>query len=222
MIYTAGDVMDDAAVLLNDAQQNLYDYTVQLPFLRMVMRDLEQQLDLNGNPINLISEAEIAVAAGITALPLPDNFFLPSKLLEKSSTDEFFTPMVEKADVGTLEVEQTDMLTYWDYRHNDINLLGSTVPKTVKLIYWRFLDEIVDEDSLSEISGARNILSHKVASKCARYVGGNKDKANDLNAEAEMSLDVLLSIGVKNNQGRRVRRKAFRVPVRYGIAVRVP
>ena len=55
-IYTASDVMDLSAALMNDAIQSLYNYTVQLPFLKMVMRDLDQELTLNGNPINLIND----------------------------------------------------------------------------------------------------------------------------------------------------------------------
>jgi len=208
-IYTAADVMNDSASLLNDAQQALYDYTAQLPYLRMVMRDLDQQLTLNGNPINLISEAEIPVLAGVLALTLPASFFLPISLMEKDSSDTFFSPMIEKANVGDLQLSQGTVLGYWDYRHNDINFIGSTQPRIVKLVYWRMLDEIVDEDSLSEIGGCRNVLAFRTAGMCAQYMGGNRERANDLNTDAQLSLDLILSLGSKNNQGKRVRRRPF-------------
>lgn len=210
-IYTAGDVMNDASVLLNDARQALFNYSTQLPFLKMVMRDLDQLLTLNENPINLIAEAEIVVLANATALALPSNFFIPISLMEKGSSDTFFSPMTEIADVEKLQVAATTNLGSWDFRHNDINFVGSIVDRTVKLIYWRNLDELIDEDSLSEVSGARNFLSKKTAAMCAQYIGNNTERAGILNADAMASLDLLLSIGTKNNQGKRVRRKPFRL-----------
>lgn len=221
-IYTAGNVMDDASALLNDAPQQLYNYTVQLPFLKMAMRDLDQELTLNGNPINLIAETAIPLPVGDVALALPTNFFLPISLMEKGASDQFYSPMIEKADIETLQLSQTDVLGYWDFRHNDINLLGATTIRTVKLIYWRQLDEIIDEDSLAEVGGGRNVLAFRTAAMCAQYIGGNMERANGLNTDAGTSLDHILSLGTKNNQGKRVRRKAFRPGYGNTQSVRIP
>lgn len=220
--YTAGQCMDLAAVLLNDSQQRLYNYTTQLPFLKSVMDDLDQQYTLNGNPLNLIGEAVIPLALGLIALPLPESFFLPISLQEKGTNDTFYSNMREKPNVDDLNLEQTSTLGFWDFRHNDINFVGSTEARTIKLIYWRFLTELVDEDSLSEIAGAKNYLAHKTAAKCALYIGGNKDRAMMLSAEGEGFLDNLLSLGTKNNQGKRVRRKPFRRGVSTVHSVRIP
>lgn len=220
--YTAGSVMDLSAVLLNDAQQQLYNYTAQLPFLKSVMDDLDQQYTLNGNPLNLIGEAVITLSLGNTSLALPESFFLPISLQEKGSGDTFYSRMTEKSDVTILNLEQSSTLGYWDFRHNDINFIGSTEARTIKLVYWRFLTELVDEDSLSEIAGAKNYLAHKTASKCALYIGGNKDRAAMLAIEGEGFLDTLISLGTKNNQGNRVRRKPFRTGVGNGHYVRIP
>jgi len=221
VIYTAGDVMDDASALLNDANQALYNYTVQLPLLKMVMRDLDQELTLNDNPINLVGEAEIAVAIDARALSLPSNFFLPLKLMEKGDGDEFYQDMTIVSDIRSLQLSQTDVLGYWDFRRNSINFLGATTARTVQLEYWKQLDEIIDEDSLSDVGGARNVLAYKTAAKCARYIARDKERANDLELEGGISLDNLLSLGAKNNQGVRVRRKPFRIS-RIRQTVRIP
>lgn len=220
--YTAGQVMDTAAALLNDAQQAIFDYTAQLPFLKMVMRDLDQELTDIGCPINLISEYTYTLAAGLTALPLPESFFLPIKLQEKGTTDTFYSNMDEVSDVTEEDLEQTSILGIWDFRHNDINLVGSTDIRIVNLQYWRLLTELVDEDSLSEVAGAHNYLARKTASYCARYIGGNTTRADALALEAMGSLDLIQSLAIKNKQGIRVRRKPFRRGVGIIHSVRIP
>jgi hypothetical protein len=213
-LYTAGDVMDDAAVLLNDAVGSLYSYTVQLPFLRMVMRELESKLRLNGSPLTLKNEIEILVTAGDDALSLPSDFFIPIRLSEKSSSDTLYTKMTPKANVGDLEIVPNTTLSYWDYRESNINFIPATADRQVKLEYYKFLDEIVDEDSLSEVASARNYLAHTTASKCARYIGKNREVANDLLVEAGDMIDTLISQEVKNNQSLRTRRRPFRMGYR--------
>jgi hypothetical protein len=213
--------MDLSSALLNDATQTLYNYTIQLPFLKMVMEDLDQQLTLNGNPINLISEAEIDVPLGDIALSLPAAFFLPISLMEKGDTDTKFWPMTQRADVTQLQLDQTNVLGYWDFRHNGINFIGSIVDRTVKLTYWRQLAELIDEDSLVEVASAKNMLALKTAALCAENIGGNEQRANRLEARSGIALDTLLSLGTKNNQGIRVRRRPFRIPT-IRQSVRIP
>lgn len=221
--YTAGSVMDLAAsVYLNDARQKLYNYTVQLPYLKSATEDLDQQATLNGSPINIISEAVITLPEGDIALSLPESFFLPISLQEKGASDTFYSNMTEKPDVTTLDLEQSSTLGFWDFRHNDINFVGATEARTIRLVYWRFLDALVDEDSLVEISGAKNYLAAKTASKCALYIGNNQARATNIAIEAQGFLDTLESLWVKNNQGKRVRRKPFRRGVGTIHTARIP
>lgn len=220
--YTAGNVMDLAAALLNDATQKLFNYTAQLPFLKLSMRDLDQDLTLIGNPLNMISEDEIPVAIGALALTLPDDFFLPLALQEKGSSDTYYVNMSEKTDISLLDATQSSTLVYWDFRHNDINFIGSTEARTVKLVYWRQLTELVDENSLSEVSGAQNLLAFRTASLCARHIGGNKAKADDLMVEYIAAMDRIESLTVKNNQGLRKRRRPFRTNRYSTQTVRIP
>lgn len=203
--------MDDATSLLNDTQAGVFSYDVQIPFLKMVLRDIEQQLDLVGFQINLISEYVTTITAGTLFLTYPNNFFLPISLMErKAGTTDNFTPMREKPDVNSLQIQQTSALIYWDWRHNSINFLGATEDREVRLFYTRLLDEIVSEDSIPEFRGCRNMLAYMTASMCARFIGQNKEVADDLGVYGGLAYDTFESIVVKNNQGKRSRRKPFR------------
>jgi len=213
MAYTAGDVMDGAASLMNDTAKTLYTYQVQIPYLKMAQQELEQQLNLNGMPLNLISEYIVTVLAGEIALTLPTSFFLPISLQERptsSSKDSDFLLMKEVPNVYDLRLDPVSTLIYWDFRHNCINFVGSTVNRTVRLSYWRTLTEIVDEGSLELQAGANNYLKYKTAELLSKYSAANLDRAAALATDAAMALDLLLSVLVKNLQGNSVRRRRFR------------
>lgn len=222
MIYTASEVMDDAAVLLNDAAQTLYNYTVQLPFIKMVMRDLEQELQLAGSSLDIIDETAIAVGIGDTALALPANFFMPLSLQEKGAADTTYSPMFEKRSLVDLRLTAGKTLQYWDFSHNSVQFIGATEARTVKMTYYRLLTEIVDEDSLPDVIGARNLLAYRTAAMCAQYIGRDLDRATLLNSDAAASLERLTALTVKNNQGLRTRRRPFRIKYGRTIYVRLP
>lgn len=210
--YTAGDVMDDTSALLNDRQAGVFDYTAQLPYLKIAMRNFEQQLDLAEFQINLVIEAQIVVLAGATTLTLPDNFFLPINLFEKKNgTTDTLVQMSQRADVDTIMSSPTDTITYWSWVHNCIRFKGThTVDRLVQLFYYRFLTEFADETSLADVRGGRNVLAFRTAALCARYIGRNKDIANDLDNDYARELDLFLSLITKNQQSIRVRRRPFR------------
>jgi hypothetical protein len=214
MAYTAGNVMDDAAALLNDASKSLFTYIVQLPYLRMAYRDMDQELTLNEVELNLLSEAVITVPANQNALGLPTSFFLPISLQEKavSDTDDMYRPVYEKQDINALNLVSQNILQVWDFKHNCVNFIPSTAIRVVRLTYWRTLPTVVDDTSALDVRGGQSYLAFRTAALCSRFIGGEngKSRAIDLNGEASLALDRLISVYVKNSQGVRIRRKPFR------------
>lgn len=208
MSYTAGQVMDDAAAALNDFNKSLYTYDVQLPYLKMANRDLDQSLQLIGHPITMMNEAIIPVLAGAVELTLPASFFLPISLAErKPGTTESFTDMTQtRFASGT----QGSSLGVWDFRHNCINFVGATQDREVKLSYWRTLPEIQSDASQLFVNGGRNYLAFRTAAMCAAFIGQNELQASILNNEAGAAIDKLESLFIKNRQVHRVRRRRFR------------
>lgn len=213
-MYTTGDVMDMAAAVLNDSNRAVFNYAVQLPYLRMANRNLEQDLILNEIPLSLADEVVIPVSAGAVELDLPPNFFLPITLAERAlgASTTNFSKMTERtyADDGSI-LPAISNLSIWDFRHNCINFNSATTDREVKLNYWRTLPPISNENQTEYIAGAINTLGFKTAEYCAKYIGGNIERAQTAFLDYQDSFDKLVGIFVKNNQGKRVRRKPFRV-----------
>ncbi len=217
--YTAGDVMNTSASLLNDSARTMYSYAVQLPYLKMAQQELEQQLNLNEVPLNLISEYESVVLAGALSLSLPTSFFLPIQLFERNNgatLDSDYYLMGEVTDVNALGLDPVSSLGIWDYRHNCINFVGATTNREVRMRYWRQLNLIVDEGSIESQAGANNYLSFRTAALCARFIMADTMRADSLDSQAGMSLEILTSLLVKNHQNLRVRRKPF---FRGGVSI---
>lgn len=211
--FTASNVMDEAAALLNDVSKAIFTYTAQLPYLKLAYRDMDQEFTANEIETNLISEAVISVPAGSSALPLPSSFFLPISLMEKGTgeANDKYVVMEEKRNINDMNMLATSTLGIWDFRHDCINLVASTADRTVRLYYWRTLPVIVDENSFAEIKGGQSYLSFRTAALCAMFIGGNANRASALNSEAEIAINRLIGLMVKNSQGNRTRRKAFRI-----------
>jgi hypothetical protein len=210
--YTAGNVMDTAAALLNDAPKTMYSYVVQLPYLKMAQQELEQQLNLHEVPLNLISEYETVVLAGALNPSLPTSFFLPIQLFERANgsvLESDYRLMDEVKDVYELGYDPSTTLGIWDYRHNCINFIGATVNREVRLRYWRQLTVIVDEGSIEQQAGANNYLSFRTAALCARFIMKDEMRADSLDGQAGGSIEVLTALLTKNNQNLRTRRRPF-------------
>jgi len=214
--YKAFNVMDDAAACMNDSIKSFYTYAVQLPYLNMAYRDLDMELQLSEIPITLIDEAVISVSANATELTLPTSFFLPIKLQEKGASDTEYVDMVERRFVDDETIQKSTTLRYWDFRHNCINFIGSTAPRTVKLYYWRTFPEFVDQNSDALVNGGRNFLAFRTALLCAQFIAGGpaRDRIVYLRQEVEDARYKLIASYVKANQGNSVRRKPFRILVR--------
>lgn len=221
-MYTAGNVMDLAASLLNDSSKTLFNYNVQLPYLKIAQQELQQSLDLHECQVNLISEYETTVPIGNEHPSLPSDFFLPISLQERKmgeTLESSYVPMNEVPNVLDLRLDKATTLIYWDYRHNCINFVkgGASQDRQVRLYYWRQLDVVnINEFSNMPFRGAEPVLEFRTAALCALYIGGNKDRYSLLNMDWGVAEDKLLSLVTKNNQGKRVRRKPFRVGRGYG------
>lgn len=221
-MYTAGNIMDLSASLLNDMSKTLFSYETQLPYLKIAQQELQQSLDLHECQVNLISEYETIVPVGVEHPSLPTDFFLPISLQERKSGETLessYVPMNEVPNVRDLRLDPATTLIYWDYRHNCINFVkgGCSQARQVRIYYWRQLDVVnINEFSTLPFRGAEPVLEYRTAALCALYIGGNKDRYTLLSLDWGAAEDKLLSLVVKNNQGKRVRRKPFRVGRGYG------
>lgn len=211
MSYTAGSVMDLSATLMNDTPKTLYTYAVQLPFLKMAQRDLQNDFILNDVNVALEVSAVIDVAANATTLTLPADFFLPIKLEERldGSTSEDDWRLMSERNIEPFMQPGQD-LDIWSFRESTIQFLGATRAKEVKMAYWRLAPSAVSENTSITEDGAQNVLAYRNAMLCSKHIGHNIDRATELLGDYEMSRDTLIGIYTKNNQSKQGRRLPFR------------
>lgn len=217
--YLASDVMDEASILLNDVAKTQFTYSAQLPYLKRANELLENMMISWGVSPQRQTSAIMTVPSSTTEIDLsavtgyPSDMLLPIKLFETDlGATTFGPPMIEQE--WTPEVSATSTLTYWAFRNNKIYCPPVTQSRLVKIDYWRQLTSITSQSSNEEIGGAKTYLAAKTAELCARYIGQNKEIADDLfNIEVMPAQDTLERIYNKNSQASaRGRRKRFRRP----------
>jgi hypothetical protein len=211
MSYTAADVMDQAAAILNDVGKSLYTYAYQLPYLKKSHEELEQHLIIWGAPMTRKPSSAIAVAAGAVTLTLPTDFLLPIRLFERASggSNSDWLPITEREWEPEAYV-QVNTLSFWAFRDNAINFPGALVATEVKLEYERRLGVIATSGDLEDFTLAKTWLAARTAELCARYIGMNADIADGIKMnDTDKAEDSLSRSIVLNSQGVRHRRRKF-------------
>lgn len=220
--FLASDVMDEAASLLNDTAKERFTYAAQLPYVRRANEFLENLMIACGISIQRQTSAVILTPTSTVNLDLsayagyPSDMLLPIRLWERDggATSQTFTLMTEKE--WEPELIPTSSITYWTFRNNKIMTPGATSTRDIKVDYWREITAVTASGSNEEISGSKTYLAAKTAELCARYIGQNKDVADDLlGIEVGPAQDLLERIYIKNTQGTRARRRRFTRPNAY-------
>lgn len=217
--FTAGDVMDESASLLNDVAKKLFTYTAQLPYLKRANESLENLLIACGVSVQRRSGVTLTVPASTTTIDLglnvnyPSDMLLPINLWEKTDAGSRFNLMTEQE--WEPDITPTSELSLWSFRDNTIYTPGVTTQRLVKIDYWRQLSAVTSSGSNEEIGGSKTYLAAKTAELCARYIGQNGEVADSLlSIEVVPAQDLLERIYIKNSQGTRSRRRPFRRPGR--------
>lgn len=206
------DIYTTSRAVLNDTGIAIYTDDALLPFVRVANNELSDYLVKNGVPVQKQIQIDILVLPGNKTLIKPSNLIVPITLYEKNqgAPDSDYQKMVEKAWEPNTPVDTH--LNNWDWRNQEINFIGASTNREVRLDYIRLLADIQDENTQVEVIGSDNFLSFRTAALGARHIGENPVKANELDLEAIRFRDSLLQIGVRKNQTLRGRRRPFRLP----------
>ncbi len=215
--YTAGDVMDTAAALLNDAAKTRFTYAAQLPYMKKAFRELRQLMEVNNVPITSLVAEMLSIPAGtleisyVTTPALPEDLVNIRQLWERAEGIDPWVPMTRVETLPySLDGAPTANFRIWSWQGNAIKLLETTQINDLKVDYIDQLDAIVDENSTITIINGQTFLENRVAALCAQYQSEDKERANDLNADAEAALDTLTIIETKSKQAIFTRRRPFR------------
>lgn len=215
--FTAGDVMDSAAALLNDSQQQIYTYAVQIPFLKVALRELREYLELSNIPVTNEVDTVLAIPAGTTVISfittpaLPTDLISIRQLFERVQDTNPFFPMTKVEYLPAwIEGQEQYSFNVWAWINNEIRLPSCVQINDLKLNYIREITNIVDENSQLELINGQTFLEFRCAALCAEYIGENKTRADDLNINAQSALDRSIGIENKAKQSIFTRRRPFR------------
>jgi len=215
--YTAGDVMDTAAALLNDSAKQRFTYAVQLPYMKKAFRELRQLLVSANVPVTSFVAELLAIPAGtlelsyVTTPALPANLVSIRQAWERPAGIDPWVPMTRAETLPySLDGAPTAQFIIWSWQGNSIRLLETTQENDIKLDYSDQLDAVVDENSTITVINGETFLENRVAALCAQYISEDKERADDLNSEAETALETLEIIETKAKQAIFTRRRPFR------------
>jgi hypothetical protein len=219
MGYQIGTLFPRVAARLNDPNQTLYTNAVLLPYAQDAGDELQAELELNGVLVLETISAIIVVPQITNFVPgqfvslaqlnlLPADMLEPQTLKERlSGSPDMFLPMVRR--MWTPDILPTDFLRYWDYRNEDIFLLGCNNTQDVLIEY---LQRRININSITDpvnVNNSQQFMINRIAAMAARYIGENPTRADELDKVAQENMNWLLGIAAKSKQGTRTRRRPF-------------
>lgn len=213
---TAAEPMDRAASLLNDTAKSIYTYVVQIPYLNAAIDELQEMFQLNNIPMTNEVSAVLPIVAGvktITSLTVPP---LPTDLIEIQHLYERLTGTTndfkEMTKVGYLPpyTQLMDSLIYWTWQDQEIRFIGANSNRDVRINYIAAAIAAVtaSTDAIKPFN-SKSFLAYRTASLCARFIGENPTRADELDAFAQLAIDRLIGISVKGGQNIATRRRPF-------------
>ena len=210
MSVLASTILDEIrTVWLNDANGELFEDAVLLPYLKAAYSDLLSELQLYGS--QSITEVAIItpVTTGQVSLSLPVDFIAPILLEERTTGSSSLTDFLKMEQRLVLPVvEQTDRLIYWTYREDGIEFVGATTDRDVRLTYQKLLS-IIGINSVIPILGADNFLAPRTAELASMAIGQNPQISAFCGQNAASSLETLIAVQVKQTQTKSVRRRPY-------------
>lgn len=205
---TVNDVAVEAASMyLNDPAQSSYTTVKLLPFIKSIYLSLGSDLVKLGAPLIKEVSALQTVAALAVVVPAIADLVEPIALGERATgSTDLFTDM-DRRDWEP-EEKQTEMLRWWVWREQQIQLLGATRSNQVKVKYKKRLAALVDASSVIAIDDVKDYLAART-SEVVSAMNKNVSRAEYCNSKAEYFLEEIKSRYTKQNQGITVRRLPY-------------
>lgn len=213
MADTFGTVTALVRSLVNDELGSVYSDTVQVNFVNSAYRALQRKLAENGVR-TMQDTAPVALTTGQTVIsaastpPLPTDFLQPYKLREKATgsadkyVDMFLCPdALPDRDQGQLNI-------LWEWRANQIRLIGATQPVTTFIEYEKILPALTSPTDPLLVNGAVDLLAYQVAATITRSRGAS-EASHDFAAAGAEEMRAYLNRMTRGAQFRPVRRRPY-------------
>lgn len=218
---TSGEIMDLAAATYNDQLKAVVNYGVQLPYLNMAMAELQEIFEQNGVPVTTATSAIILFPAGLTEVKfsntsprLPPDLVEIIQAWERPTGIDPFIPMFRMNILPHyLEGQTVSNFIWWQFNEQIFKVMESNQSNDVKLDYVKSLFyPITSDNGADEISviNSKMFLVYRTGALLAQFIGENKTRADELNLQANQSIERSLGISTKARQGMVTRRRPFR------------
>lgn len=212
----AGDILNKTRNLMNDAAGDEYTNLVLLPYLQMAYVDLRLEAEDNNIPYTNITSKAITVPAGVKNIGGSGGPALPADLIEivemyerLAGTSNDYTLMTRRIFEPKTDV-MTTYLEVYTWQGQIAHFIGANSDIEVKIDYIsQDIGEINDENTLIIVYNSCAFLWFRTAALAAFYIGENKTRSDELNAEAGRVLDLMMNIGIKSQQNMPIRRRPF-------------
>jgi len=217
------DIMNDAALLLNDFARITFTYTVQIPWLKKAIDAFSDELAVNS--ISFLEKRSVispTISAGITTIPLPADALLPVHLEERAfgSSDAW----IEMTEVNELNPNLTPETSFrvWAFQGTLLNSVpvidvpNANSVREVRITYIRFLSTVgidaTTDFSTSLTFQSKRYISAKTAEYITRFVLQNEKRGNELKQESESARYRIIQIWTKKRQSQPIRKSRFSGP----------
>jgi hypothetical protein len=216
-MFLASDVMDSSASLLNDTAKRQFTYAVQIPYLNMALDELREVLQLNNAPLtNKVDESIVVVAGVLNVGGGGSSPLLPTDLVEiqdiyerQNGLTEDWQPMTRRDFLPSF-VQQIESLTFWTWQGQQINFIGATTDRQLRINYISDGVPVVHAQTTQiAVINAKTFLFYRTAALIAQFIGENKERSDDLNGFAMLAIDRLTGINAKGRQAIFTRRRPF-------------
>lgn len=214
----AVEVTDRVASLMNDTAKSVYTFAAVLPYLNTSLDVLQELFEQNNIPSTNETSALINVPANTSVISFGGSPALPTDLIEiqalwvSSEGLAEYTGPIRRVEFLPRYMEGVDYnsIDQWAWIDQEIRFFPANADLDIKLDYIKsiFVPIVLSTD-LINILNVKSYLSFKTAAYCARYIGENPTRADQLDAEAELALDRSLGISTKGKQSIRTRRRPF-------------
>lgn len=212
----AGEVFTKARFLLNDLAGAVYTDEVLIQPLQIATDNLRLECEDNNIPFTNVTSAAITVDAGVTNIGGNGGPALPNDLVEivniyerTAGTNNDFKMMTRRNFLPKSEY-QTSFLLIYTWQQQTIQFIGATADIEVKIDYvGNTLNQPTNANSEILIFNSISFLYFRTAALAANFIGENKTRSDELNAEALNCIETMENIGIKNQQNNPVRRRPF-------------
>lgn len=213
----ASDVMDKvASVCLNDSQKSVYTYDKQLPLLQTAFSELGKQCRMNGVEATNARSAIVEITTAMTDWGGSSGPALPTDLIsiqwmgerDFGSTDDFIE-MKRCNFLPNTQIKTTELI-WWSWIGQVVKFIGANTNRDVRMDYIADnLAAITSAGSSITLKDCDVFLQYRTAALCARFIGENPTRADQLDGDALMALDIFLGVNTKDRQVMPVRRRPF-------------